>query len=467
MPNTQLPKTQRIRDPIHDLIVFDKDDPFDQLIWRLLNSKEFQRLRRIRQLGFSEFVFPGATHTRFAHSVGVFHTARQLMATLKKLIKPDGFEENKANTAICAALLHDIGHGPFSHTFEGMQKQRGFKKSHEAWTVEIIRGDTEVNEILGDYDKKNKTNLIKGVGDLLLAKDPTHIYASIVSSQLDADRMDYLQRDQYMTGTGTGRFDYTWLLDSIAVEKINIGLKGDDDVSEQDGLVLTEKGLQAAEGYILGRFHLYSQVYMHKTTRAAEKMLGALLARTADFLTEGNFKATNLAENQPLALFLNNGHNILNNYLALDDTIIWSALAGMREASDPVIAELSSRLLDRKLFKCIDIGALSGRDGGQSLMKFRRRLQEANYNNEIELGVDTLIDKAKITAYGSHDFDGEAALQKVLIRRYKDDKEPIDIVQQSRILKGIEEQKIFRVYTANNEVLRKIKQIWKGGADHD
>ena len=456
-----MPKTQRIRDPIHDLIVFDKDDPLAQLAWRLLNSKEFQRLRRIRQLGFSEFVFPGATHTRFSHSVGVFHTARQIIATIKKLLKPGEFEKYEANTAICAALLHDIGHGPFSHTFEGVQKQRGFKKSHERWTVDIIRGETEVNEILGNYDQKNGTNLIKDVGDLLLAKDPKHIYASVVSSQLDADRMDYLRRDQYMTGTGTGKFDYTWLLDSIAVGKINIGLGGDDDVSEQVGLVLTEKGLQAAEGYILGRFHLYSQVYMHKTTRAAEKMLGALLARTADCLMKGDFKATNLAKNQPLALFLNNGHNILDRYLALDDTIIWSALAEMREASDPVIAELSSRLLDRKLFKCLDIGALSGRDGDYSRMRFRRRLREANDNNEIKWGIDTLVDIVKISAYGNYDFDEEAALQKVLIRRYKDDKEPIDIVQRSPIFQRNKEQKIFRVYAANDEVFEKIEQIWR------
>jgi uncharacterized protein len=246
-------KTQRIREPVHDLIVFDEKDEFDQLVWRLLNTAEFQRLRRIRQLGLSEFVFPGATHTRFLHSVGVFHTARLLLDVLRRELGGK-FNIDLARVSVCAALLHDLGHGPFSHTFEGVQKQRGHRKKHEAWTVDIVRGDTEVNSVLREYDKAEGTNLVDDVSALLKAKDPQTIYASIVSSQFDADRLDYLRRDRYMTGTAIGAFDFKWLLDSLVVEDIYVSLAGDEEATKVPTLVLTEKGLQAAEGYLLADF---------------------------------------------------------------------------------------------------------------------------------------------------------------------------------------------------------------------
>src|SRR5712691_857133 len=134
-------RTQRVRDPVHGLIVFShegEDAGRDQAAWALLNTPEFQRLRRIRQLGLSEITFPGATHTRFSHSMGVFHTARMLVGILKKLLKPAEFSRPRADRAVLAALLHDLGHGPFSHTFESVQKARGSDKYHETWTAEII-----------------------------------------------------------------------------------------------------------------------------------------------------------------------------------------------------------------------------------------------------------------------------------------------------------------------------------------
>lgn len=142
-------KPRRIRDPIHDLIEFTSDD-FDQMAWRALESREFQRLRRIKQLGFSELVFPGATHSRFAHSVGVFHTARRLSALIRKRLGND-FDPTRTRIATAAALVHDLGHGPFSHAFEDALKRLGVGKRHEDWTEAIINGDTEVSEVLSKY----------------------------------------------------------------------------------------------------------------------------------------------------------------------------------------------------------------------------------------------------------------------------------------------------------------------------
>ena len=140
------PKPRRIRDPVHDLIEFDVGE-LDQLAWRALDSAEFQRLRRIKQLGFSEFVFPGATHSRFAHSVGVFHTARRLSHLISARLG-SSFDPSRAEIAQVAALVHDLGHGPFSHSFEDALKALGIKKRHEEWTAEIILGDTEVGKCL-------------------------------------------------------------------------------------------------------------------------------------------------------------------------------------------------------------------------------------------------------------------------------------------------------------------------------
>jgi uncharacterized protein len=184
-------KPRRIRDPIHDLIEFSTDE-LDQLAWAILNCPEFQRLRRIKQLGFSELVFPGATHSRLAHSVGVFHTARQLSRLISDRL--DDFNPDRATVAQAAALVHDLGHGPFSHSFEGALKKLDVKKRHEEWTVEIITGDTKVAETLRTFSAGFDSEVAK----LLASETPVDIYSSIVSSQFDADRLDYVRRDRLM-----------------------------------------------------------------------------------------------------------------------------------------------------------------------------------------------------------------------------------------------------------------------------
>ncbi|WP_295845005.1 HD domain-containing protein [Tardiphaga sp.] len=139
-------KARRIRDPVHDLIPFGKDK-FEQMAWKLLELPEFQRLRRIKQLGFSELVFPGASHTRFAHSVGVFHTARQLSERIKDQLGSANFNEDRAQVAMAAALVHDVGHGPFSHAFESAATAFSQDKHHEQWTAEIVSGKTELHPV--------------------------------------------------------------------------------------------------------------------------------------------------------------------------------------------------------------------------------------------------------------------------------------------------------------------------------
>src|SRR6266851_10449610 len=165
-------RTQRVRDAVHGLITFRTGDNRDELAWRLIGTPEFQRLRRIRQLGVSEFVYPGATHTRFAHSIGVFHVARQLLDIIRREITDAKFDKKRADVAVIAALLHDLGHGPFSHTFEGVRRELGVKKRHEEWTAEIIRNpDGQISSLLSSFWTDG--TFLEEVADLLEAEDPT------------------------------------------------------------------------------------------------------------------------------------------------------------------------------------------------------------------------------------------------------------------------------------------------------
>jgi HD superfamily phosphohydrolase len=216
-----MPKPQRIRDTVHDLIEFGVSD-FEQMIWSLLNTPEFQRLRRIRQLGFSEFVFPGATHSRFAHSVGVFHTARQLAQHIEA--KFAGANQGRAEAAMAAALVHDLGHGPFSHAFEAAAKKLVPKARHEEWTIEILRGDTAVASILESF----RPGFRDEVAQLIEDDTPQDIYGSLVSSQFDADRLDYVRRDRAMCGVHHGVFDWSWIMANLEVDQIP--LARDDEV---------------------------------------------------------------------------------------------------------------------------------------------------------------------------------------------------------------------------------------------
>jgi HD superfamily phosphohydrolase len=220
-------KTQRIRDPVHTMIVFDHVDGLDMAVWRLLGTPEVQRLRRIRQLGVSDFVYPSATHTRFAHSIGVFQNARRLVQLIRREIglgrAAGQFDDHRAKVAVFAALLHDVGHGPFSHAFEEARKaiaeRRGTEKKirkHEAFTADMIKDPgSMIGSILTEAGVAPEE-----VANLVEAETAEDMYHAVVSSSFDADRLDYVQRDRYMTGVGTGAIDLEWLMDNVRVAEI-------------------------------------------------------------------------------------------------------------------------------------------------------------------------------------------------------------------------------------------------------
>lgn len=342
-----VPRPQRIRDPIHDLIEFNTGE-FDQMCWRLIQTAAFQRLRRIKQLAFSELVYPGATHSRFSHSIGVFHTARQLAEVIKR-DRGERFDLRRSQIAIAAALLHDLGHGPFSHAFEDVLKKLGFGR-HEVTSVRIIK-DAEIAAILNGF----VPNFSNSVAQIIENKVPDDIYAAIVSSQFDADRLDYMRRDRMMTGAQSSAIDFQWLLANLEVRRVKVGQDG-EEVREIETLVVGQKAFLGAEAYVLGLFHLYPTVYFHKATRAAEKIFAALLLCVFQLVREGRGKETGLPPNHPLVLFAQQP-NDLQRFYRLDDSVVWGALALLTESRNDCIRELSVRLLERKFYKAIDVTA--------------------------------------------------------------------------------------------------------------
>ena len=341
-------KPQRIRDPLHDLIDFDAIQ-LENTLWDVVQTRPYQRLRRVKQLAFSELTFPGATHTRFAHSLGVFHIAKRLLAIIHSKVGADGYNSHRARVALTAALVHDIGHGPFSHSFETAGKELSIPfAKHEEISAELI-SNGEISNVLNNA---LGNGFATDVAKLIAVDGPTDIYSAVVSSQFDADRLDYIQRDPLMSGTQHSRIDFTWLMANLEIAEVPYGVD-DQQTGVKETFVLNSKAFFAAESYVLGLFHLYPTVYFHKATRSAEKLFTHLLLRLHYLVSDNNIASTNLSENHPLINFLKSA--CIDNFLPLDDMLIWGAIHQTVDASDKCLADISLRLRDRKLLKCIDI----------------------------------------------------------------------------------------------------------------
>lgn len=250
---------QRIRDPLHNLIVFNEKKQLDRTLWKVIGSRPFQRLRRIKQLGFSEIVHPGATHSRFAHSLGVLQTARELMTIVQE--RADGHRsEAREDIAMAASLLHDIGHGPFSHAFETVGQHLGLEllADHEQISDLMIRTG-ELAELLEDMG----SGFAKDVATMILKTGPKMVHDAIVSSQFDADRPDYMRSDQLMTGSKHSSVDFAWLLDNWEIDDVTDGVD-DLQAGKVPTFVIGPEAIQAADSYVLGLFQLYPTIYFHK-----------------------------------------------------------------------------------------------------------------------------------------------------------------------------------------------------------
>lgn len=444
----------RLQDTVHGLIAFNLEDAIDSLAWKLIQTKEFQRLRRIKQMGFSDYVYPGATHSRFAHSIGVFSNARRLI----KIISEQTSNADEERSIICAiaALLHDIGHGPFSHAFEGAGKiieaeKMGVYKKHEEWTTEIILGDTEINKVLKDFDQSYPQR----IADVFLG-EYVDIYSSIVSSSFDADRLDFLQRDRYMAGLDDIHFDFEWLLSCLEIKNLNASILNDSEINN-DVFIVNHKGLRAAESYIYARCKLYELVAHHKTSKSAEKMLQALFLRLKFLLANSNSKDIGLNAKDPVYAYLKTKKPDLKKYLMLDDNQVWGTLQEISlNTKDDLLRSLADGLINRKLYKCFDPKKYGLKSF--SLNAFQEKIKTLS---DFEWNYTLLEDKYKIHAYSS--WEEEKSIEKHIFIKGKNDK--VDIISDvSKVVKALNDdnkEPVYRYFVPNDDLRQKLIETAK------
>lgn len=313
-------KRKIINDPVHGFIHLQYD-----LIYDLLEHPYFQRLRRIQQLGLSAFVYPGANHTRFAHALGATHLMQQAIEVLRS--KGQEISEAEAESVCAAILLHDIGHGPYSHALEHTLVT---KVHHEAVSLAYMQAiNKEMNGRL----------------DLAIAifenKYPRKFLNQLVSSQLDMDRLDYLSRDSFFTGVHEGVIGYDRIIKML-------------DVAE-DEIVVEEKGIYSIEKFIISRRLMYWQVYLHKTVLCAETMMVKVLERAKSLALNG----VEINASKNLDVFLQKDWSLedftqgdlLQKFAMLDDSDILYSLKNWSNHSDHVLYYLANGILNRKLLK--------------------------------------------------------------------------------------------------------------------
>lgn len=344
------------KDPVHNYVHVQ-----DQTIWDLINTKEFQRLRRIRQLGTSYLTFHGAEHSRFSHSLGVYEITRRIISQFERNHYED-WPEEEGFVTMCAALLHDVGHGPFSHSIE-----EAFGIHHEDWTCRIILEDSDINRVLSKKD----SSLPERVSSIIRKTYDKPIVVNLVSGSLDADRMDYLLRDAYFTGVNYGNFDLDRILRMLR--------------PYQGRIVVKDSGMHAVEHYLVSRYQMYWQVYFHPVTRSSELLLRLIFKRATELYHSGysfNYFLPPLD-----ALFEN--RITASQYVQLDEAFVQTMFTQWTQEHDARLAELCQRFMNRTLYKYVEVENMSE----QLQSQFRQEWSAAGLDPEYDLWFDSPSDK--------------------------------------------------------------------------
>lgn len=335
-------KRKVFNDPVHGFISVPHN-----FLFEIIEHRYFQRLRRIKQLALTEYVYPGALHTRFHHALGAFFLMGKAIFVLRQKGHEITIEEEEG--ALAAILLHDIGHGPFSHTLEKCLIKN---VSHEAISSLYMQ---KLNE---EFDGKLSLAI-----QIFQNKYNKPFLYQLVSSQLDVDRLDYLTRDSFFTGVSEGVVNYNRIIDMIDVKDGN--------------LVVEAKGIYSIEKFLISRRLMYWQVYLHKTVVCAEEMLIKTLERARELAQKGE----DLKVSAPLQYFLNknidkeffmSNSEALKQFSLLDDYDVVSAVKSWMNHADPVLSFLSTSIINRKLFK---IKVLDENPSETELKKLQEKLK--------------------------------------------------------------------------------------------
>ena len=299
---------KQISDPVLDSIKIK-----DELILKLLNTKEFRRLSNISQLGLTHFIYPGAKHDRLSHSLGTYELSRRLLDSIKEEID----EDLKLSIQI-SALLHDLGHGPMSHLFESISN-----KDHEEYTLLLIEdSESEINQLLKEYP-----NILDNVKKIITKTHERKFANQIISSQLDVDRLDYLLRDSYYCGTSYGVIDLEWLFKNAKII--------------DDELVFESKTIQTLENFLLGRYHMYLSVYNHKKNIAIQKVYELFFERIFTIIEDKH----HLAKMIPALITLKEGKELsYSEFMSLDDNVFWTLIRNVDLFNDEKLTKYAHYL---------------------------------------------------------------------------------------------------------------------------
>lgn len=311
----KLEYTRVFRDPLYGNIPVRY-----KIIWDLIDTREVQRLRRIRQLSGVAMVFHTAEHSRFGHALGTYHIANRVVNEVKDL--NENLTEYEKLVFLISALLHDVGHGPFSHAFEHV-----FELKHELITCEMIESNkTEINKVLSRYP-----GLAEDVSGVIKHSGKYQLIESLISSQLDVDRLDYLNRDAHFTGATYGVVDVDRLIRIMRVVDGKVCYK--------------DKGVHAIENYLMSRYHMYWQIYYHPVARSYEIILESIYKRIKDLiLTGGKIEAD---VKSLINVFKKRD---LESYIDIDDAYINGMIKHLTKSKDPILYDLSNAFMNRRLF---------------------------------------------------------------------------------------------------------------------
>ena len=351
----KLSETKVLKDPVHSYIHINYE-----VVWNCLDSKEFQRLRRIRQLGGDFQVYPTAEHSRFSHSLGVYEIVRRIVTEIKSLSVE--LSEYDKICVMLAGLLHDVGHGPFSHAFEHVTNH-----SHEDYTAKIILGETELNQVL----TKVSPRLPEDIVSIIEHNHPNDILNQIISGQLDADRMDYLLRDSYFSATSYGQFDLERILRTMRVRKIDENKKA---------LVVKYTGIHSVEDYIMARYQMYWQVYYHPVARSYEAVFIQLFNRLKDIFKDNKEYFSDM---KVLIPFLEKNVVSVEEYFKLDENSLLYCCSLIQDKDDEIAADLARRLQNRRLFEYVDYSE-------ENLAQIKNMLKEQNLDEKYYLRVENV-----------------------------------------------------------------------------
>ena len=364
-------------DPIHKEIVFDSGKPEELMIMELIDTVAFQRLRRIKQLGAASLLFHGAESSRFTHSIGVFCIARKIFNRL--IESKTSFYENKF-ILYGAALLHDLGHGPLSHTSEAI-----FEHNHEQWSQNLVKNYSPINSILKKYDNE----LPRQIGELFESKQLfSKPLKTLISSEIDCDRLDYLLRDSYNTGTKYGLVDLERIISALTF-------------SPDGNIAIKPKGVIAIEHFLVLRNLMYRTIYNHKINEISTWILEKIISKI-----KGNFEKKIWLDNYLYKWIFSPENVDFDDFIRNDDVTFYYHLIRWKDESIEPLSTLCKMFIDRDLLKASDISFLNKVDRLE-ILAFARKLCEANnYDSEIFCGIKERSFKGFVSSNALKIWDG-------------------------------------------------------------